>query len=163
MEGLNPLFKMIHDYVNVHLPEERKLSAHTVRSYKKALELLVDFVKGERGIPLSGVTFDMIDRTTLSAFLDHLERDRGCSVATRNQRLKCIRSFYSYAAREDVALVCHLDEVSKVRPASSGTCARAPSSRCSTSPTLPPTSACATRRSCCSSTRPARASKSSST
>ena len=120
MEGLNPLFKMIHDYVNVHLPEERKLSAHTVRSYKKALELLVDFVKGERGIPLSGVTFDMIDRTTLSAFLDHLERDRGCSVATRNQRLKCIRSFYSYAAREDVALVCHLDEVSKVRPAKEG-------------------------------------------
>ena len=117
MEGLNPLFKLIHDYINVHLPGERKLSEHTVRSYKKALELLVDFVKETRGVPLAEVTFDMIDRGALSAFLDHLERDRGNSVSTRNQRLKCIHAFYAYAAREDVSLVCHLDEVTKVRAA----------------------------------------------
>lgn len=117
MGGLNPLFTLMHDYINDHLPNERRLSEHTARSYKKSLELLVDFVKESRGVALASVTFEMIDRSVLSAFLDHLERDRGNGVSTRNQRLKCIRAFYAYAAREDVTLVCHLEEISKVRPA----------------------------------------------
>ncbi|MBQ9002555.1 MAG: site-specific integrase [Eggerthellaceae bacterium] len=117
MGGLNPLFRLIHDYLVVHLPEERKMSPNTVRSYRKALELLVDFVKELRGVPLADVSFEMIDRHVLLAFLDHLEQDRGCSPATRNHRLHCVRAFYAYAAREDVTAVRHYDEISKVRPA----------------------------------------------
>lgn len=117
MGGLNPLFTHIRNYIVVHLQRERRYGENTVRSYRKAIELLVDYVKETRGIPLTAVSFEMIDRNTLSAFLDHLERDRGCSVATRNHRLRCIHSFYAYVAREDVAAVCHYEEVKKVRPA----------------------------------------------
>ena len=45
MESLNPLFKAVRDYLKTHLPQERKLSSHTMRAYRKSLELLLDFVK----------------------------------------------------------------------------------------------------------------------
>jgi integrase len=43
---------------------------------------------------------DDIDHKIVSAFLDHLERERRRSPATRNARLAAIRSFYRYAALE---------------------------------------------------------------
>ena len=38
-------------------------------------------------------------------YLYHLERERGCSVQTRNQRLAAIRSFARYVSVRDAALV----------------------------------------------------------
>jgi site-specific recombinase XerD len=46
----------------------------------------------------AALSFDDSDHKTVSAFLDHLEHDRGCSPPTRNARLAAIRSFYRYAA-----------------------------------------------------------------
>lgn len=96
---------------------ERKSSSNTIRAYRKSIELLLDFVKETTGIPLQKISFETIDRNMLSKFLQHLESDRNCSVSTRNQRLNCIRSFYKYAAQEDIALVTHLEEIQKIRPA----------------------------------------------
>ncbi len=117
MAALNPLFLAIHDYLLVYLPEERKSSPNTIRAYRKSIELLLDFVKEATGLPLQKISFETIDRNMLSQFLQYLENDRSCSVSTRNQRLNCIRSFYKYAAQEDIALVTHLEEIKKIRPA----------------------------------------------
>ena len=46
-----------------------------------------------------------------------LEADRNCSPSTRNHRLNCIRSFYKYAAREDITLVSYYEEIQKVKAA----------------------------------------------
>ena len=117
MEGLNPLFSMVRDFLMQYLPIERKCSAHTVRSYQKALELFLDYIKTENNIPLSKVTFDMIDRNILSDFLNHLETTRKCSSTTRNHRLHSIRAFYNYAAENNITLIAHWDEILKVKPA----------------------------------------------
>jgi len=117
MERLSPLFKLIHDYLLISLPKEQKCSPHTCRSYRKALVLFFDFVKEKENVPLRKVTFDMINRNMLSEFLIYLEEDRGCSAATRNQRLHAIRAFYRYAAEEDITAVTHFDEIKKVRKA----------------------------------------------
>lgn len=117
MGALNPLFKAVHDFLTIALPEEQKCSMNTIRSYRKALELLLDYVKERNGIPLSGVTFEMIDRNVMSDFLGYLENERGCGIATRNHRLHCIRAFYKYAAQEDITSVTHMDEILKVKPA----------------------------------------------
>lgn len=45
MTKVNSLFKLIHDYIKVYLPNQRRLSPNTIRSYREAIELLVDFVK----------------------------------------------------------------------------------------------------------------------
>jgi site-specific recombinase XerD len=114
MEKLNPLFALVHDFFKVYLPNERKLSPNTIRAYRKSLELLLDYVKDKKSIPLKQIKFDMINRKIVTEFLDYLERERGCSVSTRNHRLHCIRAFYTYAAESDVTIITHWDEVKKV-------------------------------------------------
>ena len=114
MERLNPLFALIRDYLTHYLPLERKCSSNTVRSYQKSLELLLDYIKVQKNVPLAKVTFDMIDRNMLSTFLDYLEKERGCSPATRNHRLHSIRAFYSYAAENSIAVIVHYEEIIKV-------------------------------------------------
>ena len=114
MEKLNPLFKLVRDYLTRYLPLERKSGKNTIRSYQKALELLFDYVKTQKNVPLAKVTFEMIDRYMLSAFLDYLEKERGCSPETRNHRLHSIRAFYSYAAENDITVIVHYEEILKV-------------------------------------------------
>ncbi|MDO4326895.1 MAG: site-specific integrase [bacterium] len=117
MEKMNSLFVSIHNYLLVALPKERKSSENTIRSYKKSLELFLDFVKKRTGKPFTALSFDDIDRDTLSEFLEYLEKDRGCSISTRNRRLHCIRAFYRYASQEDISVVCHFNEIEKVKKA----------------------------------------------
>ena len=50
MGALNPLFTMVRDYLLKFLPEEKKYSPNTIRSYRKALELLFDYVKEQKKI-----------------------------------------------------------------------------------------------------------------
>jgi site-specific recombinase XerD len=114
MEKLNPLFTLVRDYLTHYLPLERKYSPHTLRSYQKSLVLLLDYVKVQKNVPLAKVTFEMINRNTISAFLDYLEKERGCSPTTRNHRLHSIRAFYAYAAENNIAAVAHYDEIIKV-------------------------------------------------
>ena len=40
MGKLNPLFALVRDYLKHYLPLERKFSKNTIRSYKRALDLL---------------------------------------------------------------------------------------------------------------------------
>ena len=117
MAGLNPFYRLIHDFLIIFLPNEQKCSENTIRSYRKSLEMLLDYVKTEKNIRLDEITFDMIDRQTVSGFLDYLENERKCSPSTRNQRLHAINSFYRYAAQEDITVVSHFEEIQKVRKA----------------------------------------------
>lgn len=87
-------------YFTDRLIRERRVSPHTIRSYRDTIRLLVQFAAKRAGSTASALTFNDLDSKTISAFLDHLEHDRGCSPRTRNARLAAIRSFYRYAALE---------------------------------------------------------------
>jgi site-specific recombinase XerD len=80
------------------LIRERRVSPHTISAYRDTIRLLITFAAERAGTPASKLAFDDLDATTIGAFLDHLERDRGCKPRTRNARLAAIRSFYCYAA-----------------------------------------------------------------
>ncbi len=110
----NTLYDLIHDYLRIYLTRQRNVSEHTVRAYSEALELLVDFVKNQKKIPLQDVTFEMLTASMLNAFLDYLETARGCSVSTRNSRLAAIKAFLVFAADRDVTVVKLLNELKKV-------------------------------------------------
>ena len=47
----------------------------------------------------------------ITVFLEWLERERKCSVSTRNQRLAAIHSFFRYAQGEDPAGIYHFQKV----------------------------------------------------
>jgi site-specific recombinase XerD len=114
MKKFNSLFSLIRDYLTHYLPLERKFSLNTIRSYQKTLELLLDYVKKQKNVPLAKVTFEMIDRHMLSSFLDYLEKERGCSPTTRNHRLHSIRAFYAYSAENNITTIVHYEEILKV-------------------------------------------------
>jgi len=112
--GNSTLFGLIHDYLKVYLPKQRKLSPNTIRSYREALELLVDFVKEQKGVSLQDVTFEMLTGDMIAAYLNHLECKRGCGIATRNNRLAAVRAFFEYTADRDVTTVFILNDMKKV-------------------------------------------------
>jgi len=105
---------LIHDYLKVYLPKQRKLSSNTIRSYREALELLVDYVKVQKEIPLQDVTFEMLTSETILGYLDYLETERGCGVSTCNNRLAAVRTFLVFAADRDITTVTSLKELKKV-------------------------------------------------
>ena len=92
--------RSLQAYFTDRLIRERRVSPHTIRAYRNTIRLLVIFAAKRAGTSASALSFDDIDHKTVSAFLDHLEHDRGCSPRTRNARLAAIRSFYHYAALE---------------------------------------------------------------
>lgn len=94
----NELFTITLDYFGSYLPNMRKSSPKTITTYKKAMEQFLDYLKEQNGVNLYQVTMSMINRKSVTGYLDYIEQIRNCSISTRNHRLNCIRSFMKYAA-----------------------------------------------------------------
>ena len=76
-------------------------SANTVAAYRDAWRLLPCHAGDRTGKQPCQLDLAGLDAPFVAGFPDHLERDRGNSVRTRNARLAAIRSFFRYAA------LCH--------------------------------------------------------
>jgi integrase/recombinase XerD len=94
-----------------HLAGERAASPMTIASYRDAIKLLLTYFKEQERIPPEKLRLADIDRPTILRFLDWLQTERGCSAATRNQRLAVIKSFCRYTAIEQPD---HLDQVTQI-------------------------------------------------
>jgi site-specific recombinase XerD len=64
------------------------------------MKLLLTWLRDSERIPPEKLRLADIDRPRVLRFLDWLEAERGCSTATRNQRLAVIKSFCRYTAVE---------------------------------------------------------------
>ncbi len=98
-------FGLVRTWLTVHLPRARRLSPHTIRSYKAALNALLAYLDDTRKLKLAEVTFEVIDRATITGFTTWLLETKNMSPSSANQRLAAIKSFLSYCAGEDPALV----------------------------------------------------------
>ena len=107
------LYELFSDYFRVYLPHFKKRSEHTIRSYRTALNSLLDFVKAEKGVKLAQVTLDMIDSDMVAKYLAHLD-EKNNSLTTRNLRLNCIKAFYSYASEVNSEAVVFANEILKI-------------------------------------------------
>ncbi len=77
-----------------HLLTHKRASPQTIACYRDTFRLLLRFMQGRTGTEPSALPLAALDANAALAFLDHLERDRGCSVRSRNNRLAAIRSFF---------------------------------------------------------------------
>lgn len=77
---------------------QRGASPNTIAAYCHTFRLLLRFAKERTGRPPSELDIGELDAPLIAAFLDHLERDRHNSPATRNNRLAAIHSLFAYAA-----------------------------------------------------------------
>ena len=107
------LYELLSDYFRVYLPQFKKRSEHTIRSYRTALNSLLDFVAADKKIKLAEITFEMIDAPMIAKYLAHLD-EQGNSLTTRNLRLNCIKAFYSYAAEMNKEAIAFNTAISKI-------------------------------------------------
>jgi site-specific recombinase XerD len=77
---------------------QRRASPHTIAAYRDTLRLLLGFAAQRTRTPPCRLDIADLDAPVISAFLDHLERDRGNTVRSRNARLAAIHSLFGYAA-----------------------------------------------------------------
>ena len=80
------------------LGRQRDASPNTVDSYRHAFRLLLTYTQTQTGKPPSEIDLADLDTVIVSGFLDHLEEERGNSVASRNTRLAAIHSFFRFAS-----------------------------------------------------------------
>jgi integrase/recombinase XerD len=95
---MSPLAPVLQAYFTDRLIGQRAASPNTIGAYKVTFRLLLAYAaKHTRKAP---GTLDIadLDATPVAAFLDHLERDRHNSAATRNNRLAALHSLFGYLA-----------------------------------------------------------------
>lgn len=80
------------------LVRQRQASPRTVTSYRNTFRLLLRFLQNRSGKTPSNLDWEDLNPQAISAFLDHLENDRGNSARSRNARLAAVRSLFRYAA-----------------------------------------------------------------
>ncbi len=85
-------------FLGEYLAKQRSASLGTVRSYRDALKLLLLHVAETRRCSVAELRLAHIDRLAVLAFLESLEKDRGNTVTTRNNRLAAIRSFFRFVS-----------------------------------------------------------------
>ena len=104
-ERSSTLGTWIKRFLMEYLPTERNLAINTRKSYRDGLTLLLPFVAERCGKAVERLAVEDLSADRVTAFLGHLEQERGCSVQTRNLRLTALRSFARYVAVRDAALV----------------------------------------------------------
>src|ERR1700746_1843357 len=79
-----------------YLIKQRDLSPRTVSAYRDTFRLLLSFLQQACGKRPDQLILSTLTAPQLSAFLQHLEEERGNCVRTRNLRLAALRSFFRY-------------------------------------------------------------------
>ena len=81
-----------------YLIGERNLSLNTQASYRDTLVLLLPFLAKRKRITVDKLILSKVSADDVRVFLQYLEKDRECSVSTRNQRLAAIHAWARFIA-----------------------------------------------------------------
>ena len=89
---------LLQAFFTDRLLQQRRASAHTVASYRDSFRLLLRFAAEKLGKSPSVLCLEDLNVAFIGAFLEHVEKDRGNTVRTRNARLAAIHSFFHYVS-----------------------------------------------------------------
>ena len=94
------LAALLEAFFTDRLIGQRRVSPHTVASYRDTFRLLLRFAQRELGKAPSNLAITDLNAKLVGAFLDNLEKARANACRSRNLRLTAIRSFFRYTALE---------------------------------------------------------------
>lgn len=95
---MSALAPALQAYFTDRLIGQRSASPNTIGAYKVTFRLLLAYAAKHTGKAPGTLDIADLDATLVAAFLDHLERDRHNSAATRNNRLAALHSLFGYLA-----------------------------------------------------------------
>ena len=98
----NLIGSWIRRFILEHLVNERNLTRNTQQSYRDMLTLLLAFVSKRLKKSIDQLSIEDISSQITRDFLLHLEKDRGCSIATRNQRLAGIHALAQFIGKHSL-------------------------------------------------------------
>jgi integrase/recombinase XerD len=141
------------------LLNQRRASPHTIAAYRDTFRLLLRFAQAQLGKPPAQLDLADLAAELIGAFLDHLERQRGNSIRSRNARLAAVHSFFRFAALREPGHAALIQRVLAIPPKR---CERAlitfltgpRSTRCWLPPTAPAGPAAAITPCCSPRSRP---------
>ena len=99
------------EFLSMYLPRQKNASRNTIASYRDTFKLLIRYCQEQRDIPVEKLSMSMLTKGLIADFLEWIEKGRKCSIATRNQRLAAIHSFYRYAQYEEPSGILHFQKV----------------------------------------------------
>ena len=111
---MNDFFKTIRNYILEYLPKQLCCSENTIKTYRMALNLWVEFLRKHKQIPISKIDFSIFNNELILEYLEWLENTRGCSATTRNHRLMILRAFFKYAGDLDCVQIDLHNEIKKI-------------------------------------------------
>lgn len=112
MADRSSLGPWVRRFLLEHLVDERNLSKNTQQSYRDTLRLFLPFVANRIKKAVDCLQVDHLNAEAIRAFLTHLEKNRGCIVSTRNQRLAAIHALVRFIAERSPE---HLQWCSQIR------------------------------------------------
>jgi integrase/recombinase XerD len=113
---MSALAPTLQAYFTDRLISQRAASPNTIAAYKLTFRLLLAFASGRTGKTPSALDIAELDAPLIAAFLDHLERDRHNSPATRNNRLAAIHSLFGYLALQHPEHAASVQRVLAIPP-----------------------------------------------
>jgi len=105
---------LLETFFDDYLPNSAGLSVNTVKNYKAAFRLLFKYVYNEKNIGSDDIAFATLNFETVNGFMKWLEQERGCSIATRNQRLTALSSFAVYAQNRSLDAAVFANVIDKI-------------------------------------------------
>jgi len=95
---MTALAPTLETFFTQRLTSQRQASPHTIAAYRDAFRLLLAFARDHTGTPPCRLQLHDLDAQLITAFLEHLRRDRRNTARTANARLAAIHSLFRYAA-----------------------------------------------------------------
>lgn len=92
--------RYLHKFLTQYLPQERGASSNTIDTYRYTFILFLEFVKSEKNIKPDKYKIELFTRNIVIEFLEWIEKNRNCSISTRNNRLACLLSFARFLSFE---------------------------------------------------------------
>jgi site-specific recombinase XerD len=116
MSNKNLIGSWVQRFLQEYIVNERNFSPNTQASYCDALRLLLPYVSKKAGKPVDRLFIEDISSDVVRKFLLHLERDRGCSIATRNVRLAAIHSLSRFIGQRSPIHIAWCTEIQTITP-----------------------------------------------
>lgn len=92
------LAPVLHSFFEDHLKIQKGLRQASIKSYRDTMVLFLRFTAEKTHRKISRLLLTDLTCERVIHFLKHLEDQRGNRIATRNQRLAALHTFFEYAA-----------------------------------------------------------------